>query len=127
MPWDERFATGHPELDRQHRVLFDLIDRIGTTEGGVFKPDKHATLDLLEAILQHFGYEDGLMLRFAFPEAEAHRATHRSLGHLIIKLREDVINGSLDHAEFQRFLDDWWREHVDGSDQRLAAFLAGRQ
>lgn len=126
MPWDERYVTGHAEIDRQHRLLFGLIERISRSEGGVVASDKNAALDLLEAILQHFAYEEKLMAIYAYPEAKTHRGTHRSLGHLIIKLREDVIAGTVDHAEFQRFLDDWWQEHVGASDKDLATFLDGR-
>lgn len=28
MPWLEQYATGHVEIDRQHHVLFGLIDRV---------------------------------------------------------------------------------------------------
>lgn len=125
MPWNESHATGHPEIDRQHRLLFGLIERMGRSDGGVFTIDTDATLDLLGFILQHFRYEEELMAACAYPEAKTHCETHRSLGHWIIKLREDVIGKTVDPSEFQRFLDDWWQEHVGGSDRLLAAYLAG--
>ena len=132
MPWDDRYDTGHPEIDRQHRLMFELIERIGKVEDGTFKSGKNDALDLMLIILQHAAYEEKLMARYAYPKARDHCDRHRMFTHKIIKFREDIIDGHLDDIEYQNFLNNWWQEHVadsmctGSSDKQLAAFLAGR-
>lgn len=132
MSWDARYDTGHPEIDRQHRLLFGQIEQLGNVQDGAFSRGKDAALDLMLLILQHTAYEEDLMARYVYPAAKAHCDRHSVFTHKIIKLREDIIAGQVNDVEYQRLLVDWWHEHagadtcVEGSDKQLAVFLAGR-
>jgi len=126
MPWHERYATGHPEIDRQHRVLFGMIDTIGDAGQMDYGDGVQVVLDLMKYVVQHFGYEEGLMQTYGYPDAEAHRGLHADLGRTVQRLRDGMVDGSIDQAELKRFLDDWLQHHIGDNDRRLAGFLAGR-
>lgn len=127
MLWDDSLATGHAEIDRQHRVLFALIDRVKELEG---RPDfgkgVQVVLDLIKYVVQHFGSEEELMARHGYPGRDAHRRTHAELTAHVIRLRASIAAGTLDTAELQLFLDGWINNHIGSEDRELAGYLAGR-
>ena len=124
MPWDELFRTGHPELDRQHQVLFGLIDRVNAGCTVDFDQGIQVVLDLIAYVIQHFSYEEGLMASRAYPEAASHIAAHDELRARVGQLRDSLAAGEIDHASLQSFLDDWLRHHIGASDLRLARYVA---
>lgn len=126
MPWDERYRTGHPEIDRQHRVLFDLIDRVRAEGEDPFGEGVQVVLDLIKYVVQHLGYEEELMHRLAYPEAAGHLQAHRDLTRQVMEMRDGIIGGHLDTGRLQDFLEAWLVHHIGDTDRCLAAFLAGR-
>lgn len=126
MPWEERYATGHPEIDRQHRILFGMIDMIGADAQMDYADGVQVVLDLMKYVVQHFGYEERLMQTYSYPEAATHRGLHADLGLSVQRLRDGMAEGSIDQTELRTFLDDWLQHHIGGNDRQLAVFLAGR-
>lgn len=120
MPWDELFRTGHPEIDRQHQVLFGLIDRVNTGDTSDYAQGIQVVLDLIAYVIQHFAFEEDLMTKHVYPDATAHCAAHQLLRERVGKLRDDLGTGQVDSAALQAFLDDWLRHHIGGEDIRLA-------
>lgn len=126
MPWEERYATGHPEIDRQHRILFGMIDLIGADAQMDYADGVQVVLDLMKYVVQHFGYEERLMQTYAYPEVATHRHLHAELGLSVQRLRDGMVDGTIDAAELRAFLDGWLQHHIGGNDRQLAVFLAGR-
>lgn len=127
MSWNERPATGHAEIDGQHRVIFALIDRVEASE---FTPDIRngiqVVLDLIKYVVQHFGSEEELMTIHAYPGRDEHRRSHAQLSAHVVKLRASIAAGNFDAGELRLFLNGWINLHIGDEDMRLAAFLAGR-
>jgi hemerythrin len=126
MPWEERYATGHPEIDRQHRILFGMIDMVPANTQMEYADGVQVVLDLMKYVVQHFGYEERLMQTHGYPDIAAHRALHSELGLSVQRLRDGMAEGSIDQTELRGFLDSWLQHHIGGNDVQLAAFLAGR-
>lgn len=126
MPWTDRYRTGHDEIDRQHRVLFDLIDRIREEGEDPFGDGVQVVLDLIKYVIQHFGYEEDLMARLAYPDAGAHRGSHAALSRQVVQLRDAIVAGTIETDTLRTFLDDWLQHHIGENDKKFAAFLAGR-
>jgi hemerythrin-like metal-binding protein len=72
----------------------------------------------------HFAYEEELFDRFGYPETEDHKAKHRALLHKVVDLKARWDAGeSQIGPEVLKFLVDWLRNHILGSDKKYSSFL----
>lgn len=119
MPWEPRFETGLPEVDRQHRVLVDLLNRaalcVQTGEG--------AEVELLFNELhtyagQHFAFEEEFLKRTAYPDFEAHHREHLGFRNHLAGLYAAYLGQSTGGAmELTGFLRAWLEHHILNSDR----------
>ena len=81
LAWSETFATGEPEIDRQHREFLDQVNGLAAAAADEAPPD--AIQPLLEAIAAHerahFAYEESVLQRIGHSDAVIHAAEHRRL------------------------------------------------
>src|SRR5512137_2961281 len=80
MTWTPSLAIGVPEVDDQHRTLFE---RAGRFAAAVHGHERNARLEelfefLAEYALEHFASEERLMRSVDYPDLEVHAAEHRS-------------------------------------------------
>jgi len=122
--WTKGLETGHPEIDQQHRTLFDTLFRLKTAlEGGDGTHELIKTFDFLRAYAAiHFRMEEEWMARHAYPQAEAHREWHRHFT-VQVKALADAPAGDpeLKGAEVVRFLENWFVRHIQQEDLRMVA------
>lgn len=81
LDWIEVFETGIEELDAWHRALIRQCNDLLITARGeepwtavIEKADS-----LAQSCIEHFRFEEMLMLSHDFPRAEAHREEHRRI------------------------------------------------
>jgi len=123
-PW---VPTGHTEVDRQHRELFDLIDRArslivhpGASTTAPVSARLCATIAVFtDRALAHFAYEEALMRQSAFPGAARHMASHRAMANGIVQLSEALEAGQSPERLLNEVLDCWLRHHVGNMDLEL--------
>jgi hemerythrin-like metal-binding protein len=127
MPWDPSFATGFAEIDRQHRILFGLIDQVEAAGARDFDGGVQVVLDLVKYVIEHFAYEEEQMERHGYPGRAAHLLAHESLVSEVSAFRDQLTTGDLDLTRLHRFLDGWIKHHIGGEDVRLGRFLNERQ
>jgi len=127
MDWKAQYSIGIPEIDEQHKQLFECIDRLDSaaTEESRRLAVYYVMDELKDYVRIHFRVEEIVMRLFDYPGLEAHAAEHRAFAARIdefekSELREDV------HAEASRFLRGWLLQHIQGSDKRYADHLLGR-
>ncbi len=122
--WNKGLETGHPEIDQQHRTLFDALFRLKTAlDGGDGDRELVRTFDFLKAYAAiHFRTEKEWMDRHAYDQAEAHREWHRHFTHQV-KALADAPAGDpeLKGAEVVRFLENWFVGHIQQEDLRMVA------
>ncbi len=122
--WNKGLETGHPEIDQQHRTLFDTLFRLKTAlEGGNGDRELVRTFDFLKAYSAiHFRTEEEWMARHAYPQAEAHREWHRNFTVQVKALAEAPAGDpELKGAEVVRFLENWFVGHIQQEDLRMVA------
>ena len=77
----------------------------------------------------HFGMEEKLMARHAYPFLAEHAREHRNLAGFLARLRSEVQSGHHSKQflafQVQVFLLDWFASHSTGTDRHLARFLRG--
>ena len=123
MNWDESLATGIPQIDMQHKALFDTLSVLekAAAEGRYL-----ATMSGLETLTfyarTHLADEERLMERHGYPKLEKHRAEHKKFKAALYKLR--LANTHCDNVvEVVGFISEWLTNHVNKTDLEFATYL----
>jgi len=127
--WRRELSLGIPSIDEQHQGLIVLVNRIeeeisgGTTRvsclGSFF-------FELIRTTQQHFAHEEALFARTGYHCTAAHGANHSLLLRQLWGSRQafDVGQRTLS-VRLMVFLGGWLTSHIEGADQRYAAFMRG--
>ena len=105
--------------DKQHEVLFELIDEIKREDAdlGIFAK-------LTEYAENHFCLEEEYMVRLNYPAAKEHIMAHDKFR---VELQGLVtLGGEYDenvNNSLSLFLSEWLKRHVFGLDKRLERFV----
>ena len=122
--WNTGLETGHPEIDRQHRTLFDTLFRLKMAlAAGEGDRELLKTFDFLRAYAAiHFRTEEEWMTRHGYPQVEAHREWHRHFTLQVKALAEaSAGDPELKGAEVVRFLENWFVGHIQQEDLQMVA------
>lgn len=124
LAWNPAFETGHPVIDRQHRLLFTRANElIAAALSDQAEADIALMLDeLVLEVDRHFRTEDALLGHGAHPAACEHKALHGKLLHTIRELRELHQSGGTSNLELIRFVTtEVISDHIVHSDLDLVA------
>ena len=127
--WDIQFETGIAEIDRQHRKLVQLINRLGRIlaleiDADTFVRSLFAVFDqLADYVEYHFGYEEELMgqLHSDHKHEASHRQAHADFIRQITEARAEAnahpaeVTGNM-----LTYLSKWLMTHIVGTDMRMA-------
>jgi len=125
LPWDDRLATGLPEMDTEHRQLVELINQLGRRRAEGAAEEELLTLlgELRRHIVDHFQNEADLMQCYAI--SDAHRQLHSKAHQGFIDCLDSVGElvdldpaAVIDHL--LALLGKWLAFHIDSVDRRLA-------
>ncbi len=126
LEWSDELSVGIEIIDKQHMILIRAINLLALAV------QHNSSRDLMSEIFKtlvdytdtHFAYEEELFDRFDYPETEDHKAKHRALLHKVLDLKKRWEAGeSQIGAEVLKFLVDWLRNHILGSDKKYSGFL----
>ena len=129
--------TGHAEIDRQHRELYEQGNRILFPENSrdESKAFRHGLRFLAGYVREHFAAEESAMRTAMLPGFERHRAEHRRFRAELRQVEFTAKAKGVDRAVQVRLhflLSDWFAQHLRYWDKRLAEALqeereAGRE
>jgi len=120
------FDMGWTLLDQQHLRLVEAYNRLveAMGPGGQRKERERALAGLKEIALTHFGVEETLMERLAYPKTREHQTSHARLIGQINGISERIRQRTLDFTPpLLDFLECWLIHHIQDDDRRLAQFL----
>lgn len=124
--WHERYATGIPMIDDQHKELFRAINELhdGFQEGRPIEAIRPLMNFLLTYTISHFRTEESFMEEQGYPDLQRHQDEH---AHLIRKVQDlkRQIEGQAppSHGEVAKFVGDWLKHHVSEVDMGYAAYI----
>ncbi|MEJ2191067.1 MAG: bacteriohemerythrin [Nitrospirota bacterium] len=131
MQWTPDLSVGVEDIDVQHRELFrritELVEAVKKKQckfliGGVMA-------FLHEYVVEHFGAEEALMVKYDYPDYKAHRAQHVSFIARLGGMEEELKNETSSYTRsvyVNQMVVDWILEHIKNVDTRLGAFLKAR-
>jgi hemerythrin-like metal-binding protein len=128
--WDpDTHDVGIHEIDQQHRMLVEIINRIDSALHTA--APKVVLRGLLDELLQyaeyHFFTEEHYMHRHGYPDEITHREAHHHLIDALLKMHDDFINRERhDPRSAVDFLASWLTDHIVYVDKPLGSFLQTR-
>ena len=124
--WEEKYATGVAELDKQHKNLFkytnDLEEYLQNNFGSKETTDQMMHF-LDQCIKVHFSHEETCMFKHECPVASKNKDAHQKFIKKFrateekIKTEESSSDDSL--RELHHFLETWLVEHICKIDTQL--------
>jgi len=127
IPWDDVLATGHADMDADHKVLIRLFNQLADSVRN--RSGRAVSSDLLNDIIEHakthFAMEDRLMATHRYPKADQHVAEHAKLINRAVNFKTKFDVGSPgSHIDLIHFPEDWLTFHILGADKALSEFLS---
>jgi hemerythrin len=126
--WSDNLLTKNKTIDQQHRQLLEhiesLIHSLESDENQVSVEELFGFLELYT--LHHFQVEEELMEEYEYPYYTEHLIQHHRFQFNIEQLWEEYERGGDPvHIayEMREQLMDWFVNHIQHTDQRLARFL----
>jgi len=125
--WNDRFLTGEPIVDEEHKELVRIINWVGSLQAQQQSnpAEFNGILDkLVQYAVVHFRHEEELMAGLACDERHVslHKSIHRDFANQVTAMRE-VNLGAGDTEFLLRFLTNWLAYHILGIDQAMTRQL----
>lgn len=121
--WQDEYSVGLPEVDEQHKMLFDIINRLWTATVTKASSDEMMAIvnELDRYTFTHFTAEETFMRVIEYHDFEAHRKAHQGFIERLRAERTNVLNGGHLSLDLLRFLREWLVNHILIEDKRYAA------
>lgn len=92
---------------------------------------KDVIADLLKRLIDytvyHFAAEERRMTESGYPDYLQHHAEHTKLTGQVLEFQKKVLGGGPSVCiDLLKFLSEWLKHHIQGSDQRVGAHLAAK-
>ena len=126
--WCDLFLIGHPIIDKQHQVLFDITNKFHKE---VYKGfSRKLTTDTLNQLIDyaqtHFSTEEEITGKLGLTEEilANHKDIHEQLVMDIFKLNEDIASGKIKSMyDIEKFLASWLVLHILTEDKKYRDYL----
>ena len=122
--WKPEYEIGHPEIDRDHRGLIQVLGVL--SQGYCDRDLVDSQIKILERyVTDHFGREERLMSLASYPHLEAHKALHTQFRHSVARMRRQWADQDCPElqAEITEALSQWLVDHILGADHAYGPWL----
>ena len=127
MVWNDRLLTGIAAVDRDHRRLVGIINRLyDAIQEGQGRQQLAGLLEELTDYTQvHFSREERFFALAHYPKAAEHKAEHDAMIEWVKSTRAHFEQGMAvaPALEVMNHLKDWLFDHILGSDQQYVRHL----
>jgi hemerythrin len=122
--WNDSLSVNVAEIDKQHQKLVQMINELHDAMlqkrgSSVLGPLVNGLIDYAGT---HFRTEEKYFVRFAYPEAAAHKKLHADFVAKVLdfktKFEANAVGLSL---EVMTFLSNWLQSHIKGEDKKYTA------
>ncbi|RLJ19004.1 hemerythrin [bacterium endosymbiont of Escarpia laminata] len=124
--WSDSLSVGIEEIDEQHKILVNLINRMHQAIHERHGSDvvKGILAELADYTRIHFAVEESLMRILNYPGYDEHKEIHDELLGHVVELIEKVESGKTAIGfELLHFLKTWLTKHIMEEDMRYTGFF----
>ena len=123
--FSQDLVTGVEDMDREHRELLGLFNRIyGLMKAGRKEEAREFFIKELTSYVEtHLRHEEEFMESIDYPELEKHKRLHITFRKVVYQLREKLESG--DAEAFRQALAvawGWIHTHIKNSDRRYGEY-----
>lgn len=127
--WNNDLSVGIEEIDEQHKVLLNLINRL--YQGIVQQTDVAVLQEIFNELVQytvvHFAVEESLMRIFDYPTYDDHKHYHEELTKQVVDFHiKFKANRTPISMELLTFLRKWLTNHIMVEDKKYTTFFLER-
>jgi len=124
--WNTGYSVGVARLDEEHRKIFELLSTLQQAMLG--KKSQEVLTGLVQELVQyaktHFASEEAYFQMYGYPDRDAHKREHHEFIQKVQQFQADFAKGRTALSiEVFKFLNDWVKKHVLGSDKKYRPFL----
>jgi hemerythrin-like metal-binding protein len=127
--WKDEYSVGVEKIDRQHRHLFEIINKLIGHSGTSKDPGlvSETLTEMLNYAKEHFSTEEELMQKYGYPEIEQHREQHIYFFKTTAELSINALNKqSMVSDEIIEFLKMWLTLHILKCDMKYKEFFKAK-
>jgi hemerythrin len=123
--WTDALSLGIPEIDDQHRVFIDMVNRLNTFSRSRASREELRTIlaDLVCYAEVHFSDEEGWMQRSGYPQFQEHAQEHSTAAATIHDMMFRDIEGLELYGALGAFLMPWMVSHIMKHDKAFGEWL----
>ncbi|MEQ1638154.1 MAG: hemerythrin domain-containing protein [Methylococcales bacterium] len=122
--WQDYYAMGDESVDRQHKELFSLAEKLGTS---VNREELTRNIQLIYAhVKEHFSAEEELMEQEGFDNVKGHVREHKAMLEKLHEIDQKILSDDWKQQDIQEFMDKWGK-HILNSDMAFNRFLKKRE
>ncbi len=124
--WSDAYSIGHDEVDKQHQVLVELINKLYDSFLSAKAYDMVSEIldEMIDYTQYHFGYEHEIFEKYSYPEYEEHKTVHESFVMKTIEFKQKIAAGEKTVTyDIMIFLRDWLIEHIQGEDTKYVDYF----
>lgn len=123
--WDDGLKIGYPEIDEQHKGLFDFMGAFFSSCGaGADREEIEKIIDYLEAYTQtHFADEERIQVENNYPGYAQHKRYHEEFKIVVRGLRADLerVGPTTELiAQIEMAVGSWLVDHIQTEDMKIA-------
>ena len=119
LAWSSTYSVGVEEMDRQHRVLFNMLNDLHSAmlQGKGQDLTGHLLRMLVDYSRKHFAAEEALMAAAGYVNLATHRMKHKELIKQVDGYVKRYEKGEI-AVDLSRmsFLRDWLTDHIQQTD-----------
>lgn len=130
LEWNDSLLIGVEEVDRQHRHLVDILNRVhaGMQAGNPPREMMRVMQDLVNYTRYHFDAEERAMRNAGYPELAAHQAKHRAMVAKVEAFSQEMMSGKATVTmRLMVFLKEWLAKHILETDRKFGDYVGKKQ
>jgi len=131
LEWDDSFLIGIKELDYEHKLLIDDINRLHKE---LARHDERSEIekclgDIHARMQAHFALEERVMKEGEYEYFDEHRSAHDALLDSYTEYMIRILNDTDIYAgrTIEEFLQHWVIDHILTSDKRMSLMVQARE
>lgn len=111
--WTSNLNTGIDVIDKQHRRIAVIINRLREAKRAGDKDALGPIIDeLVDYTMSHFAFEETLMEDAGYPLAHGHKRLHDLMARHVHEFRERFRSGENVAEEMNTLLSRWLFDHI---------------
>ncbi|MCH4239774.1 MAG: bacteriohemerythrin [Oscillospiraceae bacterium] len=132
MMWKEKYKIGIPQIDKQHKELFDRVEQFLTAlrkEGDWQEklPEIKKTLLFMQNyVVVHFDAEEVYQKKIGYPDLQQHHLIHKEFTDYVMQCAHDFEKEGYPEQSVQKFagkLLAWLINHVVATDLKMSDYV----